>query len=234
MTSGYNAAVRAAPRAPYLCLVHQDTRLLFDVERRIPAFFEEHPDAGVVGFIGSTELSPAGAWWHAGQHVGALIEGTAPRWCSAVSGFQPVDVVDGYCMFIRRDAFETLGGFDERFDHWHFYDSDLCMMAKRHGLQNYVIEGLTQHLSRGSTAPPWDAEQRKFSQKWYGTEIAPLEATAGRMKGPADGSWPRRARGDRRRKDGRTQGRKKGSPMSTAPIGWSGRAEMTTSGISRS
>ena len=170
MASGYNAAVRSAPAAPYLCLVHQDARLLFDVERRIPAFFEEHPDAGVVGFVGSTELSAAGAWWLAGRHLGELIEGAAPRSWAPVSGCHPVEVVDGYCMFIRSDVFDTLGGFDERFDHWHFYDSDLCMTAKSHGLQNYVVEGLTQHLSTGSTAPPWADEQRKFSQKWYGRE----------------------------------------------------------------
>jgi Glycosyltransferase like family len=139
---------------------------------------------GVLGFAGAERMTLDGRWWMRGPLYGSLIQGELPadsrpnmvfqRPLNTVAlldsldhlRYQPVDTVDGYCMFIRRSVFHELGGFDERFDHWHFYDADLCMSAIRAGYQNYVIDQKSQHFSIGSLADPWSAQQSRFQVKW--------------------------------------------------------------------
>lgn len=89
------------------------------------------------------------------------------RECLPVFLAQPVDAVDGYCMFIRASVFREIYGFDQdKYGHWHCYDADLCLTALANGYQNYVINELTQHFSGGSLADPWSSENQKFIAKW--------------------------------------------------------------------
>lgn len=167
ITRGYNDAARAAPlETEVFCFIHQDARLHFNVQAVLPLFFgpPEHRNAGVLGFVGSDKITLGGAWWLDGKRYGKLIQGD--KFESFEQTTVPVDVVDGYCMFIRKDVFNQIGGFDEQFDNWHFYDSDICMAAKSCGFQNYVLNEMTQHLSQGSMADPWTSEQQKFTKKW--------------------------------------------------------------------
>lgn len=139
---------------------------------------------GVLGFAGAEGMTLDGRRWMRGPLYGSLIQGELPadsrpnmvfqRPLNTVAlldsldhlRYQPVDTVDGYCMFIRRSTFHELGGFDERFDHWHFYDADLCMSAIKAGYQNYVIDQTSQYFSIGSLADPWSAQQARFQEKW--------------------------------------------------------------------
>ncbi len=57
--------------------------------------------------------------WPAGQ----------PEWHTA----RDLDMITASCWLIRRDVFEAMGGFDERFRRGYWEDTDLCMKIRRAG-----------------------------------------------------------------------------------------------------
>lgn len=62
----------------------------------------------------------------------------------------PVDWVSGACMLLRRQAFEQVAGFDERF--WMYWeDADLCLRLARTGWRTrYVPEAVVHHATGSS------------------------------------------------------------------------------------
>jgi GT2 family glycosyltransferase len=178
LASGYNAlAARAPAAAGVFVFVHDDARLHFD-RRLLERYAAALPEAGVLGFVGCGRLAFDGRWWRGRPKVGVFSHGRLAlpgrpnrfykRPSHAVDGlrYEPVEAVDGYCLVVRRDVFEQLGGFDERFDGWHCYDADLCLSALAAGRRNYVLGQRSQHLSRGSTDDGWAAQNAKFLEKW--------------------------------------------------------------------
>lgn len=64
---------------------------------------------------------------------------------------RPVDHVTGACYFVRRDLFETLGGFDERF-FVYFEDLDFSMRVREAGWDiRYLATAFGQHRGGWST-----------------------------------------------------------------------------------
>lgn len=177
ITSGYNEAIedlsktRNLEEDDILVLIHQDARIYFNPKKLVD-YFKSLPDAGVLGFVGCERMSIDSRWWLGRPYIGGLIQNDFPpengpnvihRWATIP---QPVDSVDGYCMVVKYGRFKQVEGFDERFNHWHCYDADLCMKMRKVGLQNYVIPEVTKHLSGGSLADPWRFENQKWVDKW--------------------------------------------------------------------
>lgn len=184
IASGYNEGVSAAiiqngsiESSDILCFVHTDVRFHFPLER-IEEFFALSPaviqNIGVVGFVGARHLSLDGRWWLDNERCGSLIQGAGDKPnlnFDAVDTYEPVDSVDGFCMFIKYGVFRRIGGFDIRYPGWHYYDADLCMMAKVAGYQNYVINHVAQHFSGGSLDEGWEHNQKLFQEKWKGVLV---------------------------------------------------------------
>lgn len=188
-TVGYNRGEALIPpgneKNEILVFIHRDARLHFDWNRVLPAYFKALPRIGVLGFAGTSKMTLDGRWWMLpAYNYGGLIQGvfdpktTAPNLTFNKCGnyidlngeklhYQAMEAADGYCLIIRRDVFQAIGRFDESFDHWHLYDSDLCMSAIKAGYQNYIIDQLSQHWGYGSLDANWAAQQTKFKEKWY-------------------------------------------------------------------
>lgn len=84
------------------------------------------------------------------------------------------DMVSGACFAIGREAFEALGGFDERF-FMYFEDADLCRRAAAAGLPiRYVPDAVVTHIGGASSSDdyhfgPFHARaMRQYLGKWYG------------------------------------------------------------------
>src|SRR5260370_157618 len=56
-----------------------------------------------------------------------------------------VDRLTGFCLLVRRQVFEQVGGFDEQFGLGFFDDDDLCVRAREAGFGLLVAEDVFVH-----------------------------------------------------------------------------------------
>jgi N-acetylglucosaminyl-diphospho-decaprenol L-rhamnosyltransferase len=142
---GYGAGInRGAARTTHelLLVSNPDVTYHENALAALMRYLDEHPDVGIVG---PTILTEAGqpypsvrvfpSVWLAAAH--ALLSPVNPtnRW--SVRYRSPgadgrVDWVSGACMLVRRDLFEQLGGFDERY-FMFAEEMDLCWRAREVG-----------------------------------------------------------------------------------------------------
>lgn len=180
--SVYNRLAKIAV-GDILCFIHLDAMIRSKVWIKIIFnFINEHPEAGVVGLVGSDRMVPNPLYpllYANGEdhYFGKLVQGNTTREFQPVDRFKEVVAVDGFCFFIRKEVLEKIGGFDENtYDQdgpcFHMYDIDLCFEARKAGYKNYVIDGiLAQHLSIGKLDDGWHKARKIFIQKWGEKEI---------------------------------------------------------------
>ena len=94
-----------------------------------------------VGAVGARLLYPDGAIQHAGVvvglggiagHVLRGLPGDHPGYNSMAISTRNCSVVTGACMMVRREVFESVGGFDERLP-VAFNDVDFCLKLRERG-----------------------------------------------------------------------------------------------------
>jgi GT2 family glycosyltransferase len=168
---GFAAGVNRAARAScggYLFLLNPDSVLHGNVVQGLVAWLEDHPRVGAVGPLvqesdGSVQASarrfPGLTTLFAGRTSWLTRRWPGNRWtrrnlAALDAGEGPIDVdwVSGACMMIRREAFESVEGFDERF-FMYWEDADFCFRLKRAGWSVvYHPGGRVTHLTGRSSA----------------------------------------------------------------------------------
>jgi O-antigen biosynthesis protein len=78
--------------------------------------------------------------------------------------------VSGFCMLIRRETFEEVGGFDEGFAGGGFEDWDICERARRKGWHVYVdgftyIHHFWRAFRQGNHHASMEANEKRFFEK---------------------------------------------------------------------
>jgi len=153
-----NQAIRVA-RGRYVLVLNNDTVLLPGCLRVLLAFMDAHPEVGAAGpkllnRDGSTQLGyhrrlPTIAdtcvalfWiphiWPGNpvtRHAIMMDEVTDPATASMA-----IEQVGGCAMFLRREAMESVGLFDEAFYRW-FEDVDLCERLRTAGWSMVYVPG---------------------------------------------------------------------------------------------
>lgn len=142
------AATRA--RGRYLLLLNPDTVTLDGALDKLMAFARARPEAGIWGgrtLYGDRSLNPTSAWgrqtlWSLACRVSglAVVRPDSELFNSEGyggwdrSGIRAVDIVQGSFLLIRRELWETLGGFDLTYV-MYGEEADLCLRARAHGAQ---------------------------------------------------------------------------------------------------
>ena len=166
-----NAVARNA-RSDYLLVLNPDCILAPDALERLESAMDADPDAGLAGpavcdeqgrlqratvrrfpdpwtsFTTTTGLWRLGRWWPVFNGVEANAD---------LGSTTQVEAVSGACMFIRRKAFETVGGMDEQYA-MHCEDIDLMYrLARENWHCLYVPEASCVHLQGRSSRsrPTW-------------------------------------------------------------------------------
>jgi GT2 family glycosyltransferase len=148
---GFAAGInRAAGRAtaPLLLILNPDVELRAPIVGPLAACLSAHPSAAIVGglvreadgrvqasarrFPDLTTAFGGRTSWLTRVLPGNPLTRRNLGSTNTQVGCAEVDWVSGAFMMVRRDVFETLGGFDERF-FMYWEDSDLCLRALKAG-----------------------------------------------------------------------------------------------------
>lgn len=169
---GYGAACNQGARrgsAPYVLVLNSDVTARPGAVARLVAFLEAHPDHVAAGgrlLDAGSDRTQVGFTVRALPTLRAqvaLLCGLERLWArNPISRRQLMLDFDyertqdaeqpaGACLLCRREAFERIGGFDERFHYW-FEDVDLCRRLWDEGRVAYVHDARFEHVGGASFA----------------------------------------------------------------------------------
>ena len=156
-SGGNNLAARFA-RGRYLLLLNDDSLVEAGYVDRLLRVLEEEPAvAAAVGKILSADgtLQEAGSvLWRDGwvAHVGAGHSADSPTY----SHRRDVDYASANGLLVERQAWDKVGGLDERYFPAYYEDVDLCLALLDHGYRVvYEPEAELRHLESQSTSAPF-------------------------------------------------------------------------------
>jgi GT2 family glycosyltransferase len=137
-----NCAARQAT-GEHLLLLNDDTEVIAGEWMRAMLEFSQQPE---IGAVGAKLLFPDGRLQHTGVvigigggacHVLSGHPGETPGYFGSAWIIRNYSAVTGACCMTRREIFEALGGFDERFA-TDFNDVDYCLRAREAGYRIVV------------------------------------------------------------------------------------------------
>lgn len=178
--SAYNEGLRRSSGS-YICFAHEDIRVLSpDWGKRCISYFQEHPELGLLGVLGSLYM-PADADWRAfhNYRCGRLIQRFAtlepsPRRFSFHLGpkqeqhrITPVAAIDGMWMVIPASLKDSVHFDEESFAPFDLYDTDLALQIHTAGYQVGIAgDILIEHFSTGSFSPSYFGSLQRCLDKW--------------------------------------------------------------------
>ena len=141
----WNAAAAAA-RAELLCFCNDDLLPGPESFALLAGVLRERDDAGVVG--------PVGARWDIprGRHLELVdLAGRRP------GELAPCEAISGFMFACRRETWEKVGGFDERYAPLSWEEIDFCAAVRAAGLRCYAVAGVEHEHEFGVSSPqrPW-------------------------------------------------------------------------------
>jgi GT2 family glycosyltransferase len=131
---GVNLGARHA-RGELLHVLHDDTEVEPGWLERLIAALDERAEAGAVGSLvldpDGTVQSAGAVLWRDGRTEPLPADGPGALWQGGDA--YPVDYCASASLLIRRDAWEAVGGLDERFHPAYYVDVDLAMALRSQG-----------------------------------------------------------------------------------------------------
>lgn len=144
---------------------------------------EAHAHTTGAAIVGATLIYPD----HSIQHAGVVIcrDGNPrhlyagfPRNHAAARRSRSLQAVTAACMWVRRDVFRELGGFDTAF-HNGYEDVDFCLRAGSRGHRTRLChDAVVVHLERATRAdraPEEDRNNRRLYRERWAHRLAPDE-----------------------------------------------------------
>lgn len=166
--TAYNELVemaRSRSNVEALVLLHDDAELVDSDARNKILSAARRPGVGVLGVIGGSDLRD-GRWWRAREQAGYAIDSRGVH--DLGDRDRAVDIVDGVCLVLTREALRRLT-FDPRtFPGFHGYDADICLASRAAGLENRVLPLDLVHRDKGFLSHPdtFHEAQRAIRRKW--------------------------------------------------------------------
>lgn len=150
VNEGFGAACNRGAqiaKTEFLLFLNPDSKLAADALDQLLMAADRHPEAvafnprleddgGSEAFKRGSHLLPRSQW---------LPKGTPPADC-------PLPILTGAALFVRRSAFEAVGGFDTEI-FLFFEDDDLCMRLRALGTLRLARAALVTHTGGGSSLP---------------------------------------------------------------------------------
>ena len=172
---GCNEGAKIA-KGEYLLFLNNDTQVTEGWLKEMVDLADADKTIGAVGgelIYPNGSLQEAGSMvWQDGSALGYGRGGDpdAPQF----TYLRDVDFCSGACLFVRKELFLRLGGFNEVYSPAYYEDADLCMGVRSLGLRVVYHPGVKIiHHEFGSTSKEKSMElclknQGKFRERWAG------------------------------------------------------------------
>jgi N-acetylglucosaminyl-diphospho-decaprenol L-rhamnosyltransferase len=190
---GYGASVNRGARelsGQFLCVLNPDIRFFDD---RFGPSLLHHFDDPRVGLVAPALRLRDGRLQDSARVTPTPVDLVMRRWVApqlgAVRTAGDVDWVVGACFVVRREAWEAVGGFDERF-FLYFDDVDLCQRLRRAGWRvrfdpAYEVEHAHQGASRRSLTSFATRQHMRSAARFFARNpryALPLPANRGQVR----------------------------------------------------
>lgn len=174
-----NQGARIA-RGRYLLFLNSDTLLTADIFKQSEKIFSEDENIGIISprLLLPDGTAQAGAYGRFPTLSGLIFKNRLTKKIAPENN-QPftVDWTSGCALFIRRDLFEKIGGWDEKF-FLYFEDVDLCRRVAQAGRKT-IIEPRLSLIHFGGQSLQKNNDRRRhyyqaqnyYFQKYYGPAI---------------------------------------------------------------
>lgn len=167
-----NAAVKMA-KGKFILILNPDTIVYDNFFSGILAFAHQHPHMGALGvrmvdkngkFLPESKRNIPNAW-NSFFKIFANNNSTQSYYANHLKENQTgkVDVLSGACMLLRKEVFEKVGGFDEKY-FMYGEDIDLSYTLLQHGFTNYYIGEITITHFKGESTEL----NAKYLERFYG------------------------------------------------------------------
>jgi len=122
----------------YIAIIHNDVTVSKGWIDKSVKFMDSHPEAGIIGTSGWTEIENDGSC-----NVKNIVTGIKRYDYKFKSDFVEVAVTDGQCNLIRNIGIKL----DEDYGLMHFYDKDLSLLYRKYGYKSYIIKAEVEHFA---------------------------------------------------------------------------------------
>jgi GT2 family glycosyltransferase len=149
----------ALAKGKYIFLLNPDAVLEPACLDHLAKFLRDHPDAAIAGcrLKNEGDGTEQRSVWKPPTLGGLIAEMFLPYGLSlpmvteSSAPSRQVPSVTGAAMIIRKDVFESCGGFDDEF-FLYYEDVDLCLRARVQGLKIYIVaDAVVSHRLGGSS-----------------------------------------------------------------------------------
>lgn len=169
------------PDDDIIVFVHEDVGIVDECFReKLELLFSKRTDVGLVGIVGTTELTESGAWWTntPDKLKGHLVQGNDKDTVGkgfylkkgSVGFHDNIVAIDGCMMATTAKIVKEIINFDlQTFSESNdFYDLDLCIQILESGYKVAVADILIYHQStgKGSLGKSWQDAKDKFINKY--------------------------------------------------------------------
>ena len=170
----YNECARQA-KYDFLCFAHEDISFqTYDWGKIIISELSK-PDCGVIGFAGASHKSLTISGWHSSAQydrfnfIQQSPQETSPRphyFNPTKNDFPEVIVLDGFCMFVRRNVWKKMPFDEKTFTGFHLYDLDFSMQIAQKYTNKVCFPIKVIHFSDGNFTDEWLNNSIIFHKKW--------------------------------------------------------------------
>jgi GT2 family glycosyltransferase len=148
---------------------------------KIIKMFDKHPEYGIIGIAGTTDLSN-GRWWEIRKSMYGKVGHTkdGKTWMnkynneSFVDNLKDVVCVDGLFFMVHKQRIKEK--FDIDFKGFHFYEIPFCVLNYKAGVKiGLTTKFEVTHKSIGETNEQWEQNKLQFEEKFK--NILPIKMT---------------------------------------------------------
>jgi GT2 family glycosyltransferase/tetratricopeptide (TPR) repeat protein len=156
----------------YLCFLNNDTVVSKEWLKGLKECLDSFTDVAIVGPRTNYVSGPQAVTDTTGYDTLLKYVSYAENFRKAYKGLYWPFWRIAFCQFMRRDVFEKLGGWDERFSPGNWEDDDLCLRACLAGYRNMICSDVFIHHHGSLTCRTMDfgnlleTNKKKFDEKW--------------------------------------------------------------------